>query len=506
MVEKITPEIATAELGSTGLKRFGGLVYEEFLRELSGTRAVKVYKEMSSNDPVVGAIIFAIEMLIRQVSWRTEAASNEQDDLAAADFVDSCMGDMSQSWTDTIAEVMSMLPYGWSWHETVYKMRLGPSEDGTKNSRFNDGKISWRKMPIRSQDSLYQWGFDETGGIQSMTQQAPPDYRLRTIPIEKSLLFRTTAHKGNPEGRSILRNAYRPWYMKKHIENIEAIGIERDLTGLPIFWIPANMLVSASQQTPEARAAVAEYKKMISNIKRDEQEGIIMPLVYDENGNKQYDVTLLTTGGRRQFETTDIINRYNQQIAMTVLADFILLGHEKVGSFALSSSKTSMFSTALGAWLDSIQEIFNRFAIPRLFELNGARLDKLPKIVHGDIETIDLAELGSFITSLAGAGAQLFPDPELENHLKRQAGLPVNEDQTHEQTSNLGDENIDLPPETPGNGIDPTKVTGVTDLIKSVVKGEIPRSSAVKLLVAGFGMSAEFAENLLSDAGVTPKP
>ncbi|WP_155274431.1 hypothetical protein [Piscirickettsia salmonis] len=45
-------------------------------------------------------------------------------------------------------------------------------------------------------------------------------------------MFRTTSRKGNPEGRSILRNAYQPWYYKKNLESIESIGIERNLVGL----------------------------------------------------------------------------------------------------------------------------------------------------------------------------------------------------------------------------------------------------------------------------------
>ena len=57
------------ELGLTGLERFGGWVYEEFLQELQGQRAVQVYQEMSSNDPVIGAVL-RVEMLIRRVEWR----------------------------------------------------------------------------------------------------------------------------------------------------------------------------------------------------------------------------------------------------------------------------------------------------------------------------------------------------------------------------------------------------------------------------------------------------
>ena len=53
------------ELGSSGLLEWNGFVHEEFLQELAGTKRNEVFREMSDNDPVVGAILFVIEMLIR---------------------------------------------------------------------------------------------------------------------------------------------------------------------------------------------------------------------------------------------------------------------------------------------------------------------------------------------------------------------------------------------------------------------------------------------------------
>jgi len=410
------------ELGRTGLMRFSGHVYEEFLPELQGRRAIDIYTEMSLNDPVIGAILHAIELLIRQVEWRVEPAGQTLDDLEAALFLESCLEDMELTWEETISEILSMLVYGWSYHEIVYKIRLGPNSDPSKDSRFNDGRIGWRGFPIRAQSSLWSWDFSDTGQILGMVQQAPPDYQMRYIPMEKALLFRTSVYKNNPQGKSLLRNAYSAWYFKKHIEIIEGIGVERDLAGLPIAWVPPELL--SSQASEEDRAILESIKRIVTNVRRDEQEGIVFPLLYDENGHKLYDFTLLSTGGTRQFNTDQIIARYDQRIAMTVLADFILLGHEHVGSFSLASSKTHLFSVALGSWLNMIAAQFNRVAIPRLFKLNGYSLKKLPKLVHGDIEVPNLTELGDYITKLAGAGMDLFPDQKLEEYLRKVANLP----------------------------------------------------------------------------------
>jgi hypothetical protein len=157
------------------------------------------------------------------------------------------------------------------------------------------------------------------------------------IPIEKSLLFRTTAQKGNPEGRSLLRNAYRPWWYKRRIEEIEAIGIERDLAGLPVANVPPEYL--SIHATAEQQSVLAAIQQIVTSIKRNEQEGVIFPSVYDENGHKTFDLTLMSSGGARQFDTDKVISRYDQRIAMSVLSDFILLGHDNVGSFALGASR-----------------------------------------------------------------------------------------------------------------------------------------------------------------------
>ncbi len=418
------PQLDLSEVGLSGLPRMGGTVYEEFLPQLQGLKAVKVYREMSTNDPVVGAILFAVDMLLRQVSWRVEPASPEAADQEAAEFLESCLGDMSVTWEDTVSEILSMLVYGWSYHEIVYKRRLGDQRDPTKRSRYTDGRVGWRKIAGRSQDTLYQWEFDDHGGVQAMVQQAPPDYSLRRIPIEKGLLFRTRVHKGSPEGYSVLRNAYRPWYMKKRIEEIEAIGIERDLAGLPIAWVPPELLSQGA--TAEQKAMLEAIKKIVRNVRRDEQEGIVFPLAY-RDGEKVFDFGLLSTGGRRQFDTDAVVARYDQRIAMTILADFILLGHEKVGSLALSTSKTKLFTIACSAWLDSIAAVLNRHAVPRLFVLNGLDTERLPRLVPGEVDAPDLKELGEFVKNLAGTGMELFPDDKLENYLRQAAKLPAKE-------------------------------------------------------------------------------
>ena len=420
-----SPRVDIGEIGKPGLKIWGGVLREEFLPELIGTRGLRTIQEMRDNDPTIGAFMFAIENLAKQVSWQMQPSdANDPKAVEVADFVkDALFTDMNGTWQDVLGEILTLLPYGWAYLEVVYKLRKGERPGEAASSRFTDGKVGWRKWALRGQQSLEQWQLDEHGGIQALVQRPAPTYNVYTIPIDRSLLFRTTTQRNNPEGRSILRNCYRPWFFKRQIEAIEGIGIERDLAGYPVFRVkgagepggPGPDVWNAKDATMVTLKG--QLEEIIKSVRRDEQEGMVLP--------PWLEFSLVSTGSRRQFDTSGIITRYDQRIAMSVLADFVLLGADKVGSYALSSSKTHLFAVALGGYLDGVCGVVNRHAIPKLLRYNAIPVDLVPTLSHGDIETPDLAQLGAYVTSLAGAGAQLFPDPDLEAHLRTAAGLPA---------------------------------------------------------------------------------
>lgn len=415
----------TEDVGVTGLRRHSGYVEEQFLPQLRGRKAVEVFREMYDNEPLIGGFMHAITMLVRNVDWVVKPGGSSPRDEKAAEFISSCKDDMDQPWSDFIAEVLSMLPFGWSWHEMVFKTREGPwHPDPKRNSRYNDGMIGIRRLPIRSQDSLVRWVFDERGEVLGMVQQGAPSYTMTTIPASKSLLFRLWAPKGNPEGRSLLRNAYRPWYMKKRIEEFEAVGVERDLAGMPVIKVPAEYL--SKNATPAQKETVTRMTKTVRSVRRNEQEGIVFPVAYDQDTRQPlFDLSLLGSGGGRQFQTQAIIERYEQRILMSVLADFIMVGHQRSGSYSLHTDKTGIFRTTLNAIAESIAEQLNRRLVPTLLRLNGMTdLEKMPTFEPNDVDSPDIAVLGQFMSSMAAMGVQWFPDAELEQFVRKAARLP----------------------------------------------------------------------------------
>ena len=334
------------------------------------------------------------------------------------------MHDMSVPWSTVITEACSMFTYGYAPMEIIWKRRGGPeSADPTRRSAYKDGKIGIRSIALRAQPTILRWEIDpEDGSILGVWQQ-PYSGPMIFIPIQKMLLFRTTEERNNPEGRSILRNGYRAYYFKKRIEEIEAIGIERDMAGLPVAMVPSRYC--RKDADPFDKAILAQWQTLVTTIRRGQREGVVMPSDRDDKGNLLFDLKLLNSGGSRTFDTTKVIDRYNRAIATSVLADFIFLGQQAVGSFALSSDKTALFATAVGAFTKAIEDVFNRHLLPRLWVLNGMDPELMPSISCGDLEKANLGELAQFLTAMTGAGAQLFPDRELENHLRGAAGLPL---------------------------------------------------------------------------------
>jgi hypothetical protein len=463
--------------GKTGLNVQSGQIYEEYLPELQQQpRRVLIYQQMADEDPNIAALLYAVVMLLRQVEWEVHPPKGAPDSVApqpiiragkhvtegttdtvslttpegVTTFLWQCLGDMSHTWDDAFMDWLTMLPQGWSFNEICYKERVGPNEPtGATRSAYTDKRLGWRKFELRAQESLEQWVFDAEGGLAGMLQRPAPTYERCFIPMEKALLFRTMQQKGNPEGRSLLRSAYRPWYLKRRIQNFEAVGVERDLAGIPVARIPGATLRAL---TTEHQNVVAWWQRLVGNLRNNENASVVIPSDRDTRGNHLFELELLHSGGTRQFNTDPIIERYNVEIMLTVLADWIYLGHQQTGSYALSNDKTKLFTVALEAFADSIANIFNDYAIPRLMRLNGVARKLWPTLVHGDIIAPSLSDLALLVDMLVAANAGGVLDPPLERTIRKAGNVPPATaplDQQVESPTTAGDDQTTTQPPAP---------------------------------------------------------
>lgn len=466
-------------LGRTGLERSGDDILDEFLPALRGRNGLRVYREMRDNDETIGAAMFAIEGVIRKTPWtfRRAKTKNPKADEALA-FVNECVADMDHTFDEFLVEASSFLTFGWSLLEIIYKERRGENADKKMRSRYDDGRLGWRSFSLRAQESLDGWQYenDDDEMPVAMYQRAAPDYNRRTIPLARSILFRERIAKQNPEGRSVLRNAYRSWYFKKRFQEIEAHGIARDLVGLPVLEMPIEFFEATPQTNPEKARLRAQAFELAQRARRNEQEAIALPheRTLDDKPSG-WRLRLLSTGGSRQINIDAIVQRYDRRISMTVLSNFLFLGMDSGGTEALANSLIDLFMIGAGAINETIAQTFNRVAVAQLMTLNGFEREVWPELAAGEVRKADVTPFVKAMTE-AISGGLITPDDNLEAFARAEMRLPEARDDDNENE----------------NDVQVNDARSTTETLESLARtvqvlvnaGDMESAEAIRLLIA----------------------
>jgi hypothetical protein len=228
-----------SEAGSRGTNLWYGVSQDELKSELNYPQSRTTFKQMSYHG-AVNAPLRLYENIIGRTDWVVRPPQNAtEEEKNQTDRVREMMQDMDHSWSDFIIEVLSMNRYGFSLHEKVYRKRFSAN-----GSKYNDGLIGWKRLPIRNQFTIDKFVYDDSGNdirgaVQNLTGVQAPTGKItasgqKTLPMSKLMHFRAGNHQGDPFGKSPLRDAYLSWRYLIAIEEIEAIGVSKDLNGLPV--------------------------------------------------------------------------------------------------------------------------------------------------------------------------------------------------------------------------------------------------------------------------------
>jgi hypothetical protein len=228
-----------SEMGYVGLNIFNGVSSDELKKELNFPYNLKTYKQMSVHSTINSALTL-YDNIVTKANWIVRPpASPTQEEKDQTKFIEECMQDMEHSWSEFVQEALSMTTFGFSVHEKVYRRRYT-----SNGSKYNDGKIGWRKIPIRCQESITKFIYSDNGndllGVkQNVSALQDPMNRYKNknevvFPISKVMLFKTGRNRGDPFGKSPLRDAYLAWRYLMALEEIEATGVAKDLVGLPV--------------------------------------------------------------------------------------------------------------------------------------------------------------------------------------------------------------------------------------------------------------------------------
>lgn len=399
------------EKGWLGLSYQGGAGYgnvtDDNRPDFLFPTSISTFSYMAQ-DPVIAAANNIIDIMIGKCDWSFTAAQGADPKvLAATDYLNWCMVNMDHTWKSFIEEIGSYRIYGFHVAEKVWQqMRQGKYS----------GKWKWKALPTRSQTTIDGWEFDDkirslktiyqsTNGISDIYNLGDNAGKI-SLPISKCLLFSYKKRKGNPEGHSPLKDCYQPWVYKKTIESYEAVGVAKDLGGVPVMFIDATWLAKAQSDSTSAEAeTLATLQTYAENLHSGEQTYMFMPMAYNDSGKPLFDFKLIgVDGGGKQYNTRDIINGKQLEILMIYLADVLKLGSGGTGSFALAESKTNLMTFGIEHHLSFISDVINNDLVPQTLKLNGwgdITPENMPKLTHSDLETVDTESLSKLVQRLA---------------------------------------------------------------------------------------------------------
>ena len=397
-----TTEVGVA--GNTG--HWGYAETGEYLAKLDGAAGRIIYDKMRRNDHQVKAVLSAITLPIRQADYYMEPGSEEEEDVKIAKIlVKALLEEMTITWDDTVRHALLMLPFGFSVLEKVYEYR--------------DGLILPRKLDPRLPQSVLRWKYDkERRRLTHMIQQ-DTDWKEIEIPIEKLLIFTTEKEGDNWEGISILRPAYKAWYIKDTLEKINAIMHDRWGVGIPEMTVPKGI----ERGTPQWN----EAQKLLEEVHANEKGYIL------KNEGWLFEVK-----GGEKGKGTDVlgsIKYYDEAIATALLAMFISLGSSKTGNRSLGETFFDAFLMSIQAFADYIAEVINRFCVRELVDLNW-EVENYPTFKVKRVQSLALQAIGYLVQTGALKWSQV-----LENDLRKMLRMPERDSEEEEESKEEEKEN-----------------------------------------------------------------
>lgn len=415
MAETLKPlskEDLINELGVSGTTIINGFIEEDYRSDLQGREGCTTYEQMRKSDAQVFATLLACELPIRSTKWFIQPGTNAEGEIddtckEIADFVQYNLFEaLENTFDDLLREILTMLPFGFSVFEKIYGLD-------------QNGQVVLKKLGYRKQSTIYKWQTDSghpgivqlvPGNTDDATEASEKNSNI-SIPIEKLVIFSFRKEGKNYEGASILRSAYKHWYIKDKLYKFDAVRHERQSVGIPIIYLPKS--ASAADKL--------EAQRIVRNVRSTEQTGIVMPGPKDDGWLFEF----ADTKGSSGTDLFESIKHHNREISKNVLAQFLELGDTASGSRALSESQGDLFLLSLGAIAKQIADTFNKDLIQELVNLNyDVGESSYPLLKFEKLGAVDYTALVGNIVSLTSGGL-LETDEELEDYIRESLGLPA---------------------------------------------------------------------------------
>ena len=415
------------EYGYTGLRTFSGSVFEESRRDLVFPQSIFTYDKMSQHITIATALNVQHAIAAR-APFYVEAFSQSNKHRKQAEFFTQCMNDMEHTWYSFMQEALSMLKYGFSVHEIVFRYREAES-----GSKYSDGKVGIRKLPIRSQASIKKWMWNEQGSLTGVLQSVVSSHENNTksveieIPYSKLLHFRVDHYKGNPEGVSPLNSCYHSWRMLQKLQDNELVATAKNLNGVPRIRLPAKYM--SPDATPAEKDVYEALKTIGQNTNNGEQAVVILPSDQDDLGNHYFDFDVIDSSSSNSAAVDPIIKRYSDEIMKSLFVDSL-----QSTPVAMQINQTPLVEVVVGARLQEICDTINSVLIPKLWSENGWDSTQCPKLCFGELSRAELSVWAKAMQQLAATN-NVAKTPRNINYVAEMLNLPerLSEDLSKEE-------------------------------------------------------------------------
>jgi phage gp29-like protein len=382
------------KLGASGVLVQNGVISrEEYKRDLSGKKGIETFNEMRRSDGTVRAAIMAVMLPLLGANWHVQPASDDPQDMLAAQIVEVSLF-KNLSWDDFARQAFTFLPFGFSLFEHEYEI-------GTVDGREY---ILLKDMGFRKQTSLVKWQMED--GNPGITQLLS-NGKKANIPDVKLTRFTFEQEGDNYEGVSLLRSAYKHWYMKTELELIDAMAHEKQGLGILKVRTPAQ----AKDEDKEAAREIAREQRANEENFIEEMEG--------------YSFDFMDMKAKTTRDIVPSIQYHNRQILQSVLTQFLDIGSSgSSGSFSASDNQLDLFFASEEAIAKEFAEPINQTVVKNLMELNGlGSRPEAPKVTYDRIGSDAINVLSEALNKLFTSGG-LTPDPEVENYIRSFLHLP----------------------------------------------------------------------------------
>lgn len=375
-------------------------------------QASRTYLKMARDDASVRVSLRAGKAPVLGANFFIDPFDDDPQNVAIAEFVEfNLFNGMTTPWNRTMEQILTMYEYGKSVFEPVWEMReWAPKKTSSGANRKQYTMLE--KLAYRPALTIGTVNYDDNGSPISVNHtavDAKGNSKQVTLPIEKLVIFTFEQQGGGIEGMSILRSAYKHWWYKDRLYNIDAIQKERHAIGVPDIQIG-----------PGASAAdIALAHTMGANLRTNEFAYIVRP------------VSIVVGFAELKGQPVDVlksVEHHDNMIMKNTMVQFLNMGTSVEGggggSRAGGATAMDMFLKSMRHVADSICDSINHFLIPNLVAYNFPT-DQFPLLkVRGVGETKDLQMWAAAMRNLIQAEA-LQIDDATEQWIREQMDMPT---------------------------------------------------------------------------------